>query len=69
MEDERIPPKMFLAGNFLGSRPVGKPRTKWENVVRTDPSQIVGIRGWRRRAEDKDEWRNLLREVRAQKVL
>jgi hypothetical protein len=45
---------------------VGKPRTRWKEVVRTDTSQILGIRGWRRRAEDKEEWRRLLRETRAQ---
>jgi len=48
---------------------VEKPRTRWENVVRRDPSQILGIRGWRRQAEDKEEWRRLLREARAQKGL
>jgi len=45
-------------------RPVGKPRTRWEDVVRRDTSQILGIRGWRRRAEDREEWRRLLRDAR-----
>jgi hypothetical protein len=48
---------------------MGKPRARWENVVRRDPSQILGIRGWRRRTEDKEEWRRLLREAMAQKGL
>jgi hypothetical protein len=63
------PPKRFLVGKFLSSRPVGKPRRRWENVVRRVPSQILGLREWRRRAEDKEEWRRLLREARAQKGL
>jgi len=48
---------------------VGKPRRRWEVVVRRDTSQILGIRGWKRRVEEKEEWRRLLREARAQKGL
>jgi hypothetical protein len=71
MEDEGIPPSQpkikDLSGKFRNKRPMGKPRTKWEDVVRRDTSQILGIRGWRRRAEDEKEWRRLLRETKAQK--
>jgi len=48
---------------------VGKPRTRWKYVVRRDTSEIIGIRGWRRRAEDRKEWRRLLRKGRVQKGL
>jgi len=34
---------------------VVKPRTRWEDVVQRDISQILGIRRWRRRAEDTEE--------------
>jgi hypothetical protein len=50
-------------------RPVGKPRTRWEDVVRKDTSQILGIREWRRRANDREKWRRRLRDARAQKGL
>jgi len=49
MEDEAI--KKFLYGKFHNKRPLGKPRTRWMDVVRKDTSQILGIRGWRRPAK------------------
>jgi hypothetical protein len=67
-EDERIPKKV-LNRKFRNKIPVGKPSTRWEDIVRRDTSQIVEIRGWRRRAEDKEEWRPLPREARTQKGL
>jgi len=48
-------------GNFINRRPVGKPRTRWKNIVRRDTAQILGIEGWRRQASDTEEWRRLLR--------
>jgi hypothetical protein len=61
VEGEGIPEKV-LNGKFHNTRPVGKPRTRWDDVVRRDTSEILGIRGWRRRAENREEWRRLLRE-------
>jgi hypothetical protein len=66
--DERIPNKV-LNGKFHNTRPAGKPRRRWEDVVRRDTSQILGIRGWRRWAKDREKWRRLVREVRAQRRL
>jgi hypothetical protein len=48
---------------------VGKPRRRCEDVVRMDTSQILGIRGWRRPAEDREEGKLLLREAMAHKEL
>jgi len=45
--EERIPNKV-LNGKFHNTRPAGKPRRRWEDVVRRDTSQILGIRGWMR---------------------
>jgi hypothetical protein len=42
---------------------------RWEDAVQKDALQILGTRGWRRRAENREEWRQLLREVKAQKGL
>ena len=59
MEDECIPKKRVLNGKFHNKRPVGKPRTKWEDVFWRDTSQILGLRGWS----------CLMRKAKAQKGL
>jgi hypothetical protein len=41
---------------LIFTKPVAKPRTRWEEVVERNTSQILGIRGWSRRAEDTEEW-------------
>ena len=61
--------KEVLNGNFYTTRPVGRPRIIWVYVVQRDALQLPGIRGWKRRAENRDEWRRLMREAKARKVL
>jgi hypothetical protein len=56
MEEERIP-KRGLNGNYHTTRPVGRPRTRWVDVVQRDALQLLGIIGWRSKAENRDEWR------------
>jgi hypothetical protein len=46
LEDERIPKKV-LKTKLHNTRPVEKPRTRRQDVVQRDISQILGIRGWR----------------------
>jgi hypothetical protein len=53
MEEERITIKV-LNGNFHTTRPVGRPRTRWADVIQRDPLQLLGTRGWRRRATNRD---------------
>jgi hypothetical protein len=38
-------------------------------VVQRDALPLLGIRGWRRRAENRDEWRRFLRKAKAWKGL
>jgi len=48
---------------------VERPRTRWVDVVQRDALQLLGITGWRRRTENRDEWRRLMREAKVQKGL
>jgi hypothetical protein len=68
MGEERIP-KKILDGNFRTTRPVGRPRTRWADVVQRDVLQLLGTRGCRRRAANREEWRHLMREAKARKGL
>ena len=68
MEEEKIAKKV-LNGSFRTIRPVGRPRTRWADVVQRDALELLGIRGWRRRAANRDEWRCLMREAKARKGL
>jgi hypothetical protein len=61
--------KKVLNGNFHNSKPVGRPRTRWADVVQRDALQLLGIRGWRRRAANRDKWRRLTREARVRNGL
>ena len=54
MEEQRIP-KRVLHGNFHITRPVGRPRTRWADVVQRDARHLLGIRGWRIKAANRDE--------------
>jgi hypothetical protein len=48
---------------------MGRPRTRWTDVVQRDVRQLLGVRGWRRKAANRDEWRRLVREAKARKGL
>jgi hypothetical protein len=40
--------KEILDVKFHNIRPLGKPRTRWEDDFQRDTSQVLGIGGWRR---------------------
>jgi hypothetical protein len=48
---------------------MGRPRTRWADVVQRDARQLLRIRGWRIKAANRDEWRRLMREAKARKGL
>jgi hypothetical protein len=51
-------------GNLEGKRPQGRPRRRWVNNIKMDLIEI-GLDGgdWIDRAQDRDQWRALVRAV------
>jgi hypothetical protein len=68
MGEERIP-KKCIKWNLPQHKTSGKTTNQWADVVQRDALQLLGVRGWRRRAENRDEWRRSLREAKARKGL
>ena len=46
----------------------GRPKLRWLDGVEED-LRTLGIRGWRRRAVDRDRWKEVLTAARAQNGL
>jgi hypothetical protein len=54
-----------LLGKPAGKRPLGRPRRRWENNIKTDLQEAGRGRGdWMKLAQDRDRWRALVGKVR-----
>ena len=53
-----------LVGKPEGKRPLGRPRRRWEDNIKTDLQEVGrGCGEWRELAEDRDRWRALVSTV------
>jgi len=53
-----------LVGKTEGKRPLGRPRRRWVDNIRTDLQEIgCGYMNWIRLAQDRDRWRTLVSAV------
>jgi hypothetical protein len=57
--------KRILESNFIGKRPVGKPRKRWINAVEIDSREILKVRNWKRESLNRQVWRRYLKEAKA----
>jgi hypothetical protein len=54
----------WVLRKILGGRPVGRPRRRWIDSVCQDAREQLGVKRWRREAEDRKSWRRLIEEPR-----
>ena len=53
-----------LVGKSDGKRPLGRPRRRWEDNIKTDLQEVgVGCGDWMELAQDRERWRVLVSTV------
>jgi len=43
--------------NPVGKWPLGRPRIRWEDVIKKDVEQLGGVSNWRNLAVDREGWK------------
>ena len=51
----------ILTGKLIGKRPLGRPRRRWEDNIRTDLEETgINAGNWVDSAQDRNYWRALV---------
>ena len=66
--EENIISKRVLYMNLGTKRLRGRPRNRWQDVVRED-GRIVGGEEWQGKVRNREKWKKLLRTVRDSRIL
>ena len=56
--------KFFFFGKPDGRRRRGRPRKRWLDDLEEDLRKL-GVKGWRRKVEDREEWRHVVKQAEA----
>jgi hypothetical protein len=48
---------MMLKQNPVGKRPLGKPKLRWEDIVKKNIENLGGIANWKNSAMIRNGWR------------
>jgi hypothetical protein len=67
MEEDRMSKKIFTQ-ELEGTRRRGRPKKGWREKVERD-LQVLGVRRWRELVTDREKWRKIVRQAKAQSGL
>jgi hypothetical protein len=67
MEENRMPKKIFIQ-ELEGTRRRGTPRKGWREEAERD-LQVLGVRRWRELVIEREKWRGIVRQAKAQSGL
>jgi hypothetical protein len=67
MEENRIPRRVMYV-NLETTRFRSRPRNRWQDEIWED-GRIVGGEEWQEKVRNREEWKNLLRMTRNNRIL
>ena len=54
----------FWWENLKGKRPLGRPRRRWEDCIKTDLQEVgVGFGDWMELAQERERWQALVSTI------
>jgi hypothetical protein len=66
--DQATPTIMLIDWKPMGTRPVGRPRQRWQEVVMEDLKKLK-VKNWNKTVKDRRTWRDLTEKAKTHKVL
>jgi uncharacterized coiled-coil protein SlyX len=66
--DQARPARKLLDWKPMGTRPVGRPRQRWQEDVIEDLKKLE-VKNWKERAKDRRTWRDLAEKAKTHKGL
>ena len=66
--DQARPTRILLDWKPMGTRPVGRPRQRWQEDVMEDLKKLK-VRNWKEIAKDRRNWRELAEKAKTHKGL
>jgi hypothetical protein len=66
--DQARPTRMLLDWKPMGTRPVGKPRQRWQENVMEDLKKLK-VKNWKKATKDRRIWTDLAEKVKTHKGL
>jgi hypothetical protein len=58
-----------LVGNPVGKKPLGRPRSRWEDNIKMELQEVgCGGMDWIEPAQDRDRWRTIVKEAMSLRV-
>jgi hypothetical protein len=66
--DQARPTRKLLDWKHMGTRPVGKPRQRWQEDVMEDLKKLK-VKNWKEAAKDRRTWRDLAEKAKPHKGL
>jgi hypothetical protein len=66
--DQARPTRKILDWKPMGTRPVGRPRQRWQEDIMVDPKKLK-IKNWKETAKDRRTWRDLAEKAKTHKGL